>query len=130
VALPQGVEGLGMASPSDTSPTPRPPFSPSSYAHNKASMNRAKRLLVTPGSPSLAQWAYGKMWPWTPLSFIHACHALPFYALRVGHPCNGLTAVSGVVCQQGGRSAAVFYPLGHPTPYAYVRHHSPAPPHH
>jgi hypothetical protein len=31
-------------------------------------------------------WAYGKGWPWIPLSFIQARHALPFDALRVGHP--------------------------------------------
>jgi hypothetical protein len=28
-------------------------------------------------------------------------------------------AVSGVASQQGGRPAAVLYPFGHPTPYAY-----------
>jgi hypothetical protein len=28
-------------------------------------------------------------------------------------------AVLGVTCLQGGWPAAVFYPLGHPTPYAY-----------
>jgi hypothetical protein len=29
------------------------------------------------------------------------------------------TALSGVACPQGGRPAAIFYPFGHPTPYAY-----------
>jgi hypothetical protein len=28
-------------------------------------------------------------------------------------------AVSGVVCPQGGQPAAVFYPFGHPMPYAH-----------
>jgi hypothetical protein len=31
-------------------------------------------------------WAYGKEWPWTPLSFTRACHVLPFGALWVDHP--------------------------------------------
>jgi hypothetical protein len=43
--------------------------------------------------------------------------ALPFYALQVGHPQNSLTAVSGVAHPQGRWPAAVFYPLGYPTPY-------------
>jgi hypothetical protein len=40
------------------------------------------------------------------------------------HPAGGTplkrprTAVSGVARPQGGRPAAVFYPFGHPTPYA------------
>jgi hypothetical protein len=29
------------------------------------------------------------------------------------------TAVLGVASPQGGRPAAVFFPFGHPTPYAY-----------
>jgi hypothetical protein len=33
-------------------------------------------------------------------------------------PQNDLTAVWGVAHPQGGRPAAVFYPFGHPTPYA------------
>jgi hypothetical protein len=53
-------------------------------------------------------------------SFTWARHAQPFYAPRAGHPCHSLMAVSGVTRLQGGRSAAVFYPLGHPTPYAYL----------
>jgi hypothetical protein len=32
----------------------------------------------------------------------------------------GLMAVSGVAHQQSEQPAAVFYPFGHPTPYAYV----------
>jgi hypothetical protein len=32
----------------------------------------------------------------------------------------GLMAVWGVAHLQGGRPSAVFYPLGHPTPYAYA----------
>jgi hypothetical protein len=36
-----------------------------------------------------------------------------------GPPRNGLTAVSRVVCLKYGRPAAVFYPFGHPTLYAY-----------
>jgi hypothetical protein len=47
------------------------------------------------------------------------CHAQPFYTLRVGHPRNGLTAVSGMAHPQIGWPAAVFYPFGHPIPYAY-----------
>jgi uncharacterized protein YyaL (SSP411 family) len=31
---------------------------------------------------------------------------------------TGLMAVSGVARQQGGWPLAVFYPFGHPTPYA------------
>jgi hypothetical protein len=31
------------------------------------------------------------------------------------------TAASGVAHPQGWRPAAVFYPLGHPTPYAMVK---------
>jgi hypothetical protein len=41
---------------------------------------------------------------------------LPFYAwcrFRGGRP-------AGVDLQQGRRPVAVFYPFGHPTPYAYV----------
>jgi hypothetical protein len=56
--------------------------------------------------------------------YIKACtrasHSRPFYALRVGHPTNGLMAVSGVPSRMQGGHAAVFYPFGHPTPYAYV----------
>jgi hypothetical protein len=37
--------------------------------------------------------------------------------LWVGHPPNGLTAVWGVARPQGGRPAAVFFPLGYPFPY-------------
>jgi hypothetical protein len=48
-----------------------------------------------------------------------ARHALHFYALCSGLLCNGLMAVSGVAHLQGRRPAAVFYPFGHPTPYAY-----------
>jgi hypothetical protein len=48
------------------------------------------------------------------------CHAQPFYALQAGHSYNGFTAVSGVACLQGKRPVAVFYPFGHPSPYAYV----------
>jgi hypothetical protein len=46
--------------------------------------------------------------------------AQPFYALRTGHPLNSLTAVSGVACPQGKWPAAIFYPLGNATPYAYA----------
>jgi hypothetical protein len=35
-------------------------------------------------------------------------------------PLKWFTAVSGVACSQGWWPAAVFYPFGHPTPYAYV----------
>jgi hypothetical protein len=45
---------------------------------------------------------------------------MPFYALRAGQPLNGLMAVSRVVCPQGRRPAAVFYPLGYPSPYGPV----------
>jgi hypothetical protein len=38
----------------------------------------------------------------------------------VGHPINSLTAVLGKTRLQGGWSAAVFYPFGHPTPNAYA----------
>jgi hypothetical protein len=34
-------------------------------------------------------------------------------------PENGLMAVSGVACPQGGQPATVFYPFGHPSPYSY-----------
>jgi hypothetical protein len=39
-----------------------------------------------------------------------------------GPPCLTLlrlAAISGVACPQGVPPAAVFHPLGHPTPYAY-----------
>jgi hypothetical protein len=36
-----------------------------------------------------------------------------------GPPYTPETAVSGVARPQDGRPATVFYPLGHPTPYAY-----------
>jgi hypothetical protein len=62
--------------------------------------------------------AYGKGWPWTPLSYTWARHAQPFYALRAGHPINGVMAVLGVRLL-GVRPAVIFYPLGHPTPYAH-----------
>jgi hypothetical protein len=39
------------------------------------------------------------------------------YALQAGHPPNGLMAVWGVARSQGGRPAAVFFPLGYPFPY-------------
>jgi hypothetical protein len=41
------------------------------------------------------------------------------YPLQAGHDSDGLTAVSGVARPQGGRLAAISYPIGHPTPYAY-----------
>jgi hypothetical protein len=44
----------------------------------------------------------------------------PFTPCWADHPRNGLTAVSGVAHPQGRRPAAIFYPFGHPTPYAYV----------
>jgi hypothetical protein len=82
-------------------------------AGHKYNKSEATRLL-TPN------WYETKSrWPWTLLSFTRACHALPFYVLWAGHPLNGLTAVSGVDRSQGGRPAAVLYPLGHSTPYAY-----------
>jgi hypothetical protein len=37
-----------------------------------------------------------------------------------GSPPNGLMAVWGVAHPQGGRAAAVFFPFGHPMPYASV----------
>jgi hypothetical protein len=40
------------------------------------------------------------------LKFTWARLALPIYTLRVGHPINGLTAVSGVACSQGGLRAS------------------------
>jgi hypothetical protein len=43
--------------------------------------------------------------------------ALPFYALRTGNPRNGLSELAR---PQGGRPAAVSYPFGRPSPYAYV----------
>jgi hypothetical protein len=61
---------------------------------------------------------YGKGWPWTPLSFTMTHHALQFYAVM---------AVSRVVCPQGGCPVAVFYPFGHPMPYAYAIMNAPHP---
>jgi hypothetical protein len=46
-------------------------------------------------------WAYGKAWPWTPLSISRACHALPLYALR-RPPLNCLIAVTGAVARRVG----------------------------
>jgi hypothetical protein len=51
---------------------------------------------------------YGNGYPWTLQSYTRAGNARPFYAVRAGHPPNGLTAFSGV---------AVFYALGYPTMY-------------
>jgi hypothetical protein len=63
----------------------------------------------------LKAWAYGKgghglpkvsLWP-----------AIPYHSM----PCMRATpetAVSGVARLQGGRPAAIFYPFGHPSPYA------------
>jgi hypothetical protein len=34
-------------------------------------------------------------------------------------PRNSLSAISGVTRPQGGQPVVVFYPVGHPTPYAY-----------
>jgi hypothetical protein len=48
---------------------------------------------------------------------MRACHAPPFYALWAGQSQNCLTALSGVACSEGGRPAAVFFPLGYPFPY-------------
>jgi hypothetical protein len=59
---------------------------------------------------------YGKGYPRTDESFIQARHARPLCALRAGH----LTAVWGVARPQGGRPAAVFFPLGYPFPYGTV----------
>jgi hypothetical protein len=41
--------------------------------------------------------------------------AQPFYALRAGHPPNGLTAAWGVARPQGWRPVAVFFPLDTPS---------------
>jgi hypothetical protein len=54
-------------------------------------------------------------------SFTQACHALPFYDLRAGHPRNGLRAVSGVARPHGGPLVAVFYPFENPTPHAHMK---------
>jgi hypothetical protein len=54
---------------------------------------------------------------------MRARHARPLYALQVGHPQNGLTAVWGMARPQGGRPAAVFFPLGYPFPYGPEIHH-------
>jgi hypothetical protein len=51
---------------------------------------------------------------------MRARHARPLYALQAGHPPNGLTAVWGVARPQGGRPAAIFFPLGYPFPYGPV----------
>jgi hypothetical protein len=42
--------------------------------------------------------------------------------MRAGHPRNRITAALGVARPQGERPAAVFYPLGYPTPYGPGRH--------
>jgi hypothetical protein len=65
---------------------------------------------------------YGKGYPRTDESFMRARHARPLYALWVGHPPNGLTAVWGVARPQGGRLAAVFFPLGYPFAYGPANH--------
>jgi hypothetical protein len=48
----------------------------------------------------------------------------PSTPCRRATPKNGLTAVSGVARLQDSRPAAFYYPLGHPTLYAYVASHS------
>jgi hypothetical protein len=84
---------------------------------------RAHLTLWEKGSAAMPKraWAYGKGWPWTPWSLTQARHALPFYALQAHCPWNNLTAVTGVTSTQGRRPAAVFYPSGHPTRYAYLK---------
>jgi hypothetical protein len=54
------------------------------------------------------------------LIFTRDCHALPFYALWASHPWKGLKTISGKARPHGGWPAAVFYPLGHPKPYAHA----------
>jgi hypothetical protein len=54
---------------------------------------------------------------------MRACHARPLYTLWVGHPPNGLTAVWAVARPQGGRLAAVFFPLGYPFLYGPAHLH-------
>jgi hypothetical protein len=43
-----------------------------------------------------------------------------FYALWASHFIKGILAILWVVCPQGGKPAAIFYPFGHPAPYAYM----------
>jgi hypothetical protein len=40
----------------------------------------------------------------------------PYTPCGRAHPPNGLTAVWGVAFPQGGRPAAIFFPLGYPFP--------------
>jgi hypothetical protein len=44
----------------------------------------------------------------------------PFYALWAGQLLNGLTAVLRITRPHGKRPVAVYYPIGHPTLYAYA----------
>jgi hypothetical protein len=56
--------------------------------------------LVSSVSPT---WAYGKRWPWTLLAISRAHHALPFYALWVGHPEKALLLFQRwSACRAGG----------------------------
>jgi hypothetical protein len=50
---------------------------------------------------------------WQGVAFTQARQARPFYAVRVDHRCG----------RPSGR-ATVFYPLGHPKPFAYVSNNS------
>jgi hypothetical protein len=71
-------------------------------AHSKA--------VQTVGEGETFAWASDKGWPLTPSSITRAHLVVLFYAHK---------AVSGVARMQGGWPAAIFYPLRHPTPYAY-----------
>jgi hypothetical protein len=57
--------------------------------------------------------------PWTPSVLLGP--AMPDLSTPFGHVTPGLMAVYGVARLHGAWPAAVFYPSGHPTPYAYER---------
>jgi hypothetical protein len=61
--------------------------------------------------------AYGNGWLWTPLSIATA--AMPDLSTSCGQAIPE-TAVSGVARSQSWQPMAVFYHLGHPTPYVSV----------
>jgi hypothetical protein len=62
-------------------------------------------------------WAYGKRWPWTPQSFTRARHAVPFYALWVGHPLCAFQDQGWQLCSYANKKIHANYPC---TPPAVV----------
>jgi hypothetical protein len=77
-------------------------------------------FLLFPGNAG-----YSAVWQVVAMDSLKFHQGLPCPTLvrpcgRARYPLNYLTANSGVARPQGGSLTAVFYPLGHSTPYAYA----------